>query len=140
MDYAIVLYMNEEKTAMVNKMIRELAEACGNDYCLNIVPHVTISAIVSDNEEAVRAETEKLSKKLTKGEIKIASIGVFNPLVLFLAPIVDTYLTDSCRMANDTMLKVSEPGNMGVTIKQNKNKAHALRIIFSENPNTVIDK
>ncbi len=113
MDYAIVLYMNEEKTAMVNKMIRDLAPACGNDYCLNIVPHVTISAIVSDDEEAVKAETEKLSKKLTKGEIKIASIGVFNPLVLFLAPIVDTYLTESCRIANDAVLKVSEPGNKG---------------------------
>ena len=86
MDYAIVLYMNDEKTAMVNGIIRELAPECGSDYCLGIVPHITISAIISDDEEAVKEEARKLSKRLTRGEIKIASIGVFNPLVVFLVP------------------------------------------------------
>ncbi len=113
MDYAIVLYMNDEKTAMVNGMIRELVPESGSDFCLGIVPHVTISAIVSDDEEAVREAAGKLSKKLSRGVIKIVSIGVFNPLVLFLAPVVDSYLTESCRIANDTMLKVSEIGNKG---------------------------
>ena len=44
MDYAIVLYMDNEKTAMVNGMIKEIALECGSDYCLGVVPHVTISA------------------------------------------------------------------------------------------------
>ena len=113
MDYAIVLYMNDEKTALVKDMIRELAKESGSDFCLNIVPHVTVAAIVSDDEEAVKAETEKLSGKLTKGEIRLASIGVFNPVVLFLAPVVDTYLTEACRISNETMSNVSEPGNKG---------------------------
>ena len=113
MDYAVVLYMNDEKTAMVNGMIKELALECGNDYCIGIVPHVTISAIISDDEEAVKEEAGKLSKLLTRGELKIASIGIFNPLVLFLAPIVDSYLIESSQIANDTMLKVSEIGNKG---------------------------
>ena len=118
-DYAIVLYMNDEQTAMVNGMIRELAPECGSDFCLGIVPHVTISAIISDDEEAVKEEACKLSRLLTGGEIKIASIGVFNPFVLFLAPVVDSYLTESSRIANDTMLKVSEIGNKGRYIPNN---------------------
>ena len=113
MDYAIALYMNDEKTALVHGLIETLAPECGSDYCLGIVPHVTVSAIVSDDEEAVKEAAGKLSKKLTRGEIKLASIGVFNPLVLFLAPVVDAYLTESCQIANDTMLKVSEIGNKG---------------------------
>ena len=113
MDYAIVLYMNDEKTAMIHAMIQDLAPECGSGYCLGIVPHVTISAITSDDEEAVKVAASRLSKKLTKGEIKVASIGVFNPLVLFLAPIVDSYLIESSQIANDTMLKVSEIGNKG---------------------------
>ena len=113
MNYAIVLYMNDEKTAVVNGMIKEIAPECGSDYCLGIVPHVTVSAIVSDDEDAVKEAARNLSKKLTRGEIKIASIGVFNPLVLFLAPIVDSYLIESSQIANDTMLKVSETGNKG---------------------------
>ena len=113
MDYAIVLYMNDEKTSLVKEMIKELAHECGSDYCLGIVPHVTIAAIISDDEEAVKDEARKLSKKLRRGEIKIASIGVFNPLVIFLAPVVDTYLTESNQIANDIMLKVSKIGNKG---------------------------
>ena len=113
MDYAIVLYMNDDKTVMVKDMIKELVPECGSKYCLGIVPHVTISSIVSEDEEAVKAAAEKLSRKLLQGEIKIASIGVFNPLVIFLAPIVDTYLTESSRIANDTMLEVAEIGNKG---------------------------
>ena len=113
MDYAIVLYMNDENTAMVNSMIKELAPECGSDYCLGIVPHVTISAIISDDEDAVKTAARDLSKKLTRGELKIASIGIFNPLVLFLAPIVDSYLIKFSQIANDTMLEVSEIGNKG---------------------------
>ena len=66
MDYAIVLYMNDEKTAMIHAMIKDLAPECGSDYCLGIVPHVTISAITSDDEEAVKEAAIKMSKKLTK--------------------------------------------------------------------------
>lgn len=118
-DYAIVLYMNDEKTAMVNEIIKVLAPVCGSDYCLNIVPHITISAIVADDEELVKEEAEKLSKILKRGEIKIGVIGVFNPMVLFLAPVVDSYLIESSQTANDHMLKVSEMGNKGRYIPNN---------------------
>ena len=113
MDYAIVLYMNDEKTVMVDGMIRQLASACGSDYSLGIVPHITVSSLISDDEEAVKAEAGKLSKKLKRGEISLASIGVFNPSALFLAPVVDSYLIESCQIANDAMLKVCGAGNEG---------------------------
>lgn len=113
MDYAIVLYMNDEKTAMVKEMIKELAPVCGSNYYLGIEPHITISAIIADDEELVKEEAKNLSKSLKKGEIKIGVIGVFNPFVLFLSPVVDSYLTESCRIANEHMLRVSEIGNKG---------------------------
>lgn len=113
MDYAIVLYMNEEKSAMVKEMIKQLALESRSDYCLGIEPHITISAIISDDEVAVIKQAESLSKLLKKGEVKIASFGVFNPYVLYLAPIVDSYLIESSQTANDVMLKVSEIGNKG---------------------------
>ena len=49
-NYAIVLYMNDEKTAMVKEWIKELALVCGSDYCLgtyNDIP-VKISRSGSD--------------------------------------------------------------------------------------------
>ncbi len=70
MDYAVVLYMNEEKTAMVKEWIKELAPVCGSDYCLCTEPHITISAIIADDEELVKKEAAELSKVLKKGEIE----------------------------------------------------------------------
>ena len=119
MDYAVVLYMNEEKVAMVKEWIKELAPVCGSDYCLCTEPHITISAIIADDEELVKKEVAKLSKVLKKGEIKVGVIGVFNPSVLFLSPVVDSYLIESCQVANDCMLKVSEIGNKGRYIPGN---------------------
>lgn len=118
-DYAIVLYMNDEKTAMVKEMIKELAPVCGNDYCLGIEPHITISTFIAEDEELVRKEAGKLSTLLRKGEIKVGVIGVFNPAILFLSPVVDSYLIESSRMANDHMLRISEIGNKGRYIPDN---------------------
>ena len=118
-NYAIVLYMNDEKTAMVKEWIKELAPVCGSDYCLGTEPHITISAIIADDEERVKDEAEKLSRILKKGEIKVGVIGVFNPFVLFLSPVVDPYLIESSQKANDHMLKVSEIGNKGRYIPGN---------------------
>ena len=119
MDYAVVLYMNKEKTAMVKEWIKELAPVCGSDYCLCTEPHITISAITADDEELVKKEAAELSKVLKKGEIKVGAIGVFNPFVLFLSPVVDSYLIESSQIANDCMLKVSEIGNKGRYIPGN---------------------
>ena len=119
MDYAVVLYMNEEKTAMVKEWIKELAPVCGSDYCLCTEPHVTICAMIADDEELVKKEAAELSKVLKKGEIKVGVIGVFNPFVLFLSPVVDSYLIESSQIANDCMLKVSEIGNKGRYIPGN---------------------
>lgn len=118
-NYAIVLYMKDEKSAMVKEWIKELASVCGSDYCLETEPHITISAIIADDEEQIKEEAEKLSRILKKGEINVGVIGVFNPFVLFLSPVVDSYLIESSQKANDHMLRVSEIGNKGRYIPNN---------------------
>ena len=113
MDYAIVLYMNDQKTKMAEQMTRELAAVCGSNYCMKTIPHISIASLIAEDEEAVRVEAAKLSRLLKRGKVNIASIGVFNPVVLFLAPIMNAYLLESCRMANDQMLRVCKIGNQG---------------------------
>ena len=107
MNYAIVLYMDDEKTALVSGMVKRLAPECGSYFCLGMVPHITVCAFSSDDESAVIEAAGRLAGKLSKGKISIASIGVFNPSVLFLAPVVDSYLLKSSQTANDAMREVS---------------------------------
>ena len=111
MNYAIVLYMNDEKTAVVSGMVKRLAPECGSSFCLGMVPHITVCAFSSDDEATVREAAGRLADKLTRGEISIASIGVFNPSVLFLAPVVDSYLLKSSQTANDAMREVAAVKN-----------------------------
>ena len=67
MDYAIVLYMDDQKTKMAAQMTRELAAACGSDYCMKTIPHISIASLIAEDEEAVKAEAAKLSRLLKRG-------------------------------------------------------------------------
>ena len=87
MHYAIVLYMDDEKTAMVKEMAKELAPVCGSDYCLGIEPHITVSAIIADAEEPVRKEAEKLSKALKKGVFRKWKLPFESLLMQLLSPV-----------------------------------------------------
>ena len=60
MDFAIVLYMNDEQTAMVNGMIRELVPECGSDFCLGIVPHMAVA--MKMDKEGLYKGFKKLSE------------------------------------------------------------------------------
>ena len=60
---------------------------------------------VSMHEDTV----DKTKIHITQNKV----IGVFNPFVLFLSPVVDSYLIESGQKANDHMLRVSEIGNKG---------------------------
>ncbi len=113
MKYAVVLYMNEEKTSWLTKIIRELERETGSEYMRNIPPHITIAGIVSEDEAAVQEAMKKISKEIRKGQVVAVSIGVFNPSVLFVAPVLNDYLHNACEIANKTMLEISEVENNG---------------------------
>ena len=70
MNYAVVLYMEDEKTAMVEALIGRLAPICGSDYSLGIKPHISISALIAADEEVVKENAYRLSQRLKKGEVR----------------------------------------------------------------------
>lgn len=96
-------------------MIDEVARVTGCDYMKQskIPPHVTVSGLVSDNEAALLQEMEKIAESMTKSFVWFANIGVFNPLVIYLGPVMNEFLQNTCRVVNERLLKYADVGNKG---------------------------
>ncbi len=116
MNYAIVLYLDNESNDKFGKMMREIAEVTGSDFltAAGSVPHITIASIECDDEVKVLEHVSELAKVLKQGWLWISSIGVFKPAVLYLAPVLNETLQNACEMANEYMLKDASAGNRGI--------------------------
>ena len=114
-DYAVTLEFDTETENKIQELIDEVARATGCDYMKQskIPPHITVSALVSDNEEALLLEMESIAETMKKDFVWFANIGVFNPLVIYLGPVMNEFLQNTCRTVNDRLLKYAEVGNRG---------------------------
>jgi len=83
-DYAVTLEFDRETENKIQELIDEVAKVTGCDYMKQskIPPHVTVSALVSDDEESLLLEMEKIAETMNKEFLWFANIGVFNPLVI----------------------------------------------------------
>ena len=115
LDYAVTLEFDKESEDKIQKIMDEVVRVTGCDYMkkAGIPPHVTLSVIQSDNEEALLSQMEEVAVRLKKGAVTFANIGIFNPLVIYLGPVMNEFLMDGCRMVNESLLKYSQAGNHG---------------------------
>lgn len=115
LDYAVTLEFDKETADKIQEMIDEVAAATGCNHMKQskIPPHVTVSALVSDNEEALIKEMESIAGEMTKDFIYFANIGVFNPLVIYLGPVMNEFLQNTCKTVNERLLPYAEVGNKG---------------------------
>ena len=67
-DYAVTLEFDKETENIIQELIDEVAKVTGCDYMKQskIPPHVTVSALVSDNEAALLAEMESIAEDVRK--------------------------------------------------------------------------
>ena len=96
-------------------MIDEVARETGCEFMVHskIPPHVTVCALVSDDEKALLLEMEKIAGSLEKSFVWFANIGVFNPYVIYLGPVMNEFLMNTCRTVNERLLKYAQVGNRG---------------------------
>ncbi len=113
--YAVTLEFDKISEKKMQEMIEEVARVTGCDQMIQqkVPPHVTVSALEGDNDEALLAEMEEIAAFMSKHTLRFANIGVFNPLVIYLGPIMNEFLLDTCRTVNERLLKYVEVGNKG---------------------------
>lgn len=114
-NYAVTLEFDKETENKIQELIDEVAKLTGCNYMkqAKIPPHVTVSALVSDCEEELLSEMESIAEKMKKAVIVFANIGIFNPQVIYLGPVMNEFLHNTCKIVNDKLLKYAEVGDCG---------------------------
>lgn len=115
MYFAVTLEFDHESQNMMQEMIDEVARETGCDLMKqqNVPPHVTVCCLEGENEEVLLSEMEVIAATMKKCTIRFANIGVFNPLVIYLGPIMNEFLQNTCRTVNERLLQHAEVGNKG---------------------------
>lgn len=108
MQYAIVLYLDRETEDRIAYMMRRLAESGANTYMLDnkIPPHITLAMFEKENEDGLTETVECFARDIHCFDVYFESIGVFNPAVIFLSPVVTEYLTGIHRTVHGCLSKI----------------------------------
>ena len=105
MEYAVVLYFDDNSTAQIQKITEHVAASSGNDYMISnhIPPHITIADFCSEDGTDVSGITADIAASLSKFDIPIVSMGIFNPNVVFASPVMNESLLNACKTANQVL-------------------------------------
>lgn len=92
--YLVSLYFDDKTDKIIRKYIKKIASESKNTYMIDnsVPPHITLSAFETQKENVVIEQIEQLIDKIGQGTIKWVSVGAFLPHVLYVQPVLDTYL------------------------------------------------
>ena len=102
--YLISIYFDEKANAAISRYIHHVAKESGNLFMEEnqVPPHITISAFEAQDEGAVIKELEQLVSNWQQGKIQYVSVGAFFPYVLYITPVLNTYLHHMTQKIYDT--------------------------------------
>ena len=94
--YLVSIYFDEKTTSRMQGYITQVAKRSGNPFMIekNVPPHLTISAFETRSEDQVISLFEETRDMFQSGEIIWCSVGAFFPNVLYLSPVLNTYLQE----------------------------------------------
>ena len=106
MEYAIVLRFDDKSAEQIQKITDYIANCTGNDYMISnhIPPHITIADFYADDNIDICGIAADIAASINKFDIPIISVGIFNPAVVFAAPVMNKNLLSACENTNKILL------------------------------------
>lgn len=93
--YALLLFFDKKTEkkigSLVNKLEKGVPNSCAFDS--SFPAHITLLMFEKENARGLKKAFDEFVSSVRRGGVTFASIGVFNPRVLFLSPVVSEYLT-----------------------------------------------
>ena len=92
--YLISIYFDEKTNRKMQRYINLVAEKSGNPFMIKecVPPHLTVSAFETRDEKGVMVALERIVGRLRPGGLTWASVGQFFPYVIFMQPVLNSYL------------------------------------------------
>lgn len=108
--YLISAYFDERTNRIISRYIRQIAERTGNSFMTDnhVPPHLTISSVEARQGEILFPCLEKLGGKLSGGTIEIVSVGMFFPYVMYLTPVLNSYILELSQQIYDVVCNIPE--------------------------------
>lgn len=108
--YLVSIYFDEKTTSRMQGYITQVAKRSGNPFMIekNVPPHLTISAFETRSEDQVISLFEETRDMFQSGEIIWCSVGAFFPYVLYLSPVLNTYLQELSEKVYKELLKIED--------------------------------
>ena len=108
--YLVSIYFDEKTTSRMQGYITQVAKRSGNPFMIekNVPPHLTISAFETRSEDQVISLFEETRDMFQSGEIIWCSVGAFFPNVLYLSPVLNTYLQELSEKVYKELLKTAD--------------------------------
>ncbi len=105
--YLVSIYFDEKTNRKIQRYINQVAETTGNSFMIDehVPPHMTISAFETRCENAAIEALEHIATRLQQGEITWASVGQFFPYVIFLQPVLNSYLHELSKIVYEELEK-----------------------------------
>lgn len=114
--YLVTLYFDEKTNEKICELIAQAAEASGNTDMLDhsVPPHITLAVFESkEKEEVLVQRLDAALEEVASGKLMWVSVAAFFPHILFLAPVLNEYLSAlsekvCCSLEVDETTKVQE--------------------------------
>lgn len=104
MDYAVMMYFEEDADQTISKWVDDLCALGLNDRFkqINMRPHLTLAEFDVADISAVESVLAEFSRSQVHLDLKFSSIGIFpgETGVMFLSPIISDALLDMHRQLN----------------------------------------
>jgi len=108
--YLISVYFDTTTTKRLQSLICQIAAVSGNTYMTqnHVPPHLTLSAVEARNVEVLLPPIQALEGKLSSGKVQFVSVGQLLPYVLFLAPVLNSYLMDLAQQVYNAISPIAD--------------------------------
>lgn len=105
--YLISAYFDEETNNRIQQYINQVAKKTGN-FCMlegKVPPHITISSFKTNDRALAVSIFEQCISELQEGAIQWTSVGMFLPYVIYLSPVLNTYLHQLCEDITNALIQ-----------------------------------
>ena len=94
--YLISAYFDKPTEQTLTRHINQIVKQTGNTFMTDnhVPPHLTISSLEARSVEVLLPCMEQLRDKIPQGTVSFVSIGALLPYVLYVTPVLNTYLQE----------------------------------------------
>ena len=103
--YFISIYFDEKTDKQLRRLMNQVAEKTGNTFMTDnqIPPHITIAAMEMKDEKLAIEAIDACVQELKAGDLRFVTVGTFLPQVLFVQPVLNTYLHELSVQLNEAV-------------------------------------